>query len=130
MGNAAAMPISAKECEKYGITMDDVKGYNAVVKESKRKKKGKNLDKTDLDKIHKYCLDAGKKAGKGKDKGLHKLLEKQLNANVSATEMSVTQASTQYDEASILEYVPAMIEVKEEDDETSVLGALPESVEC
>ncbi|CAB9503259.1 expressed unknown protein [Seminavis robusta] len=121
MGNAAAMPISAKECEKYGITMDDVHGYNKVVKETKKKKKGKKLDKRDLDKIHKYCQETSSKSGK--NKGLHKLLETKLSASV--TDQSVTQASSTFDDESILEFVPAMIQLEDED-ETSVLASVAE----
>jgi hypothetical protein len=126
MGNAAAMPISAKECEKYGITIDAVKGFNEVVKDSKKKKKGKKLDSKDLEKIQKFC--STQKGGKG----IPKLLENRLMKGGSVTETSVTQASTRYDDidTSIVEGMPTTIELAEiDDDDMTCLTIAPVSVD-
>ena len=135
MGNAAATPISAKEFEKYGITQDDIKGFNNVVQEHKRNSKSKKLEKKDLDNIHKYCMDKKKKKRSSKsskcshasssaaEKELDDLLSKQLSLmdpSVTMTEeMSHTFRSAREDFGP-----PSVInvtDVKEED--FSVIGS-------
>jgi hypothetical protein len=124
MGNAAAMPISAKECEKYGITVDAVTGFNEVVKDTKKKKKGKKLDSKDIEKIHKYC------STQNGGKGIQKLLENRMKGG-SVTETSVTQASTMYDDLTIVEGMPTTIELTEGDfdDDVTCFTTAPTSVD-
>ena len=65
MGNSASEPISMKECQKYGISMDEVREYNQAVSDIKKKKgSGHKIDKQDLDKIHKYCIQKDKERRK------------------------------------------------------------------
>lgn len=151
MGNAAATPISAKECEKYGISFDEVHQFNAVVKETKQQKKGKKMDKKDIDKIHKYCIDkkraGGSRSGSksGSTSGsLSKLLEKQLlldDPSIMLTEdhTSVTRSITQRSYASkssLQAGPPMMIDLSEAcRDEPSVMCdptvcAPPKTVDC
>jgi len=136
MGNAAATPISAQECAKYGISIDDVQTYNKAVSEAKKRKAksssskggGKDaasskLDKMDIDAIHKYCLKAKKKGTKMDATNLEKILAKQLSKPEPS--VSICMTSTAHDSFMFGEDAPSEIQVRaigsDDDDDVSVL---------
>ena len=78
MGNSASEPISALECQKYGISVDEIHEYNAVVEKVKKKSRAKGgsssstkggapakIDKKDLENIHKFCIQKDKQRRRG-----------------------------------------------------------------
>ena len=136
MGNAAATPISAKEFEKYGITPDDVKGFNQVVQDTKRKSKSQKLEKKDLDNIHKYCMDKKKKKRSSKsskcsqasssaaEKELDDLLSKQLSLMDPSVTMTEDMSCTYRSSSRENDFLPSVINVTEvRDEDFSVLGS-------
>jgi hypothetical protein len=140
MGNAAAQPISAKEFEKYGITNDDVRGFQKVVDEAKARRQSKKLQKEDLDVIHKYCIETKKKKRRGSkagsttskgstsksslnDRDLDELLSKQLSM-MDIDPTSITEDMSGTYGSSRTDFLPSVINIDENHEEDfSVLGS-------
>lgn len=137
MGNAAAKPISQKEFDKYGITPEDVMGFNQVVQETRKKSKSKKLEKKDLDHIHKYCMTTKKKKRKkssknskgstsitSDDKDLDDLLSKHLSVMETSVSMTEEMSGTLRSSSVREENLPSVINISDEGNEDfSVLGS-------